>query len=73
MQIIDMNHSGDTRHDFDMSKDVEVAKAMEKFNALISSGKLASVPDPDGHSGRLIRQFDPEAKTIIFRNQNIGG
>lgn len=75
MQIIDMNRSGDTRHNFDVQSDdpVAVKAAMEKFNELMGAGKFASVPGPDGSSGRLIKAFDPSAETIIFRNQIIGG
>ncbi len=74
MQIIDMNRSGDTRHDFAIETDeTAVAQAMEKFNELVGLGKFASVPGPGGASGHLIREFDPTAETIIFRNQIIGG
>ena len=73
MQIIEMNSSGDTRHEFDVKKSEEVTKAMEQFNMLISQGKFASVPTGDGHSGRAIKEFDPTAEKIVFRNQFIGG
>lgn len=73
MQIIDMNRSGDTRHEFDVGKSEETEQAMKKFEELIGLGKFASVPAKDGHSGRKITAFDPTAETIIFRNQNIGG
>ncbi len=73
MQIIDMNRNGDTRHEFKVGDQAEIAKAMEVFNKLIGQGKFASVPAKDGGSGRLIKEFDPTAETIIFRNQNVGG
>jgi hypothetical protein len=73
MQIIVMDRSGDTRHDFDVSNVEEVNEAMERFNELICQGKFASVPSGDGHSGRSIREFDPTAEKIVFRNQFIGG
>jgi hypothetical protein len=74
MVIIEMNRSGDDRHEFKVDTDeAAVVAAMTKFNELIGAGKFASVPGPDGSSGRLIREFDPTAETIIFRNQIIGG
>ncbi len=73
MQIIDMNRSGDTRQEFDMADSAQVELAMSEFSRLVEQGKFASVPSEDGHSGRMIREFDPSAKTILFRNQNVGG
>lgn len=73
MQIIVMDRTGDTRHDFNVSDPVEVTKAMERFNELMAQGKFASVPSGDGHSGRAIKEFDPTAEKIIFRPQYIGG
>lgn len=73
MQIIVMDNTGDTRHDFDVDNSTEVEKAMSRFNELIAQGKFASVPSNDGHSGRSIKEFDPTAEKIIFRNQFIGG
>ena len=73
MQIIEMNRSGDERTVFDTADSEQVELAMEHFNALIGRGLFASVPSGDGHSGRAIKEFDPEAETIIFRTQYAGG
>lgn len=73
MQIIDMNRSGDTRHSFDMTDELQVQKAMDTFKELTGLGKFATVPGPDGAPGHHIREFDPTVENIIFRPQIIGG
>lgn len=76
MQIIDMNRSGDTRHEFDVAEQAGVDAAMEKFRELIGQGKLAYSVDETGKGQEVLRAntFDPQKHTkVIFQPQNIGG
>lgn len=70
-QIV-MDHTGDTRHDFDVSNSAEVAKAMERFNELIGNGFTAAKRTAAGQS-ELVRKFDPTAEETVFFPRLQGG
>ncbi len=58
-QIV-MDHTGDTRHQFD-ADDLEAVTAAEtRFNALTSAGFTAAVRDAGGDT-IVTRSFDPTA------------
>jgi hypothetical protein len=72
VQIV-MDGSGDTRHEFDASDLESVAKAEERFHALIGKGFRAVALGRDGNSGELTGSFDPNVEETLFIPQLKGG
>ena len=73
VQIV-MDGSGDTRHEFDASDRVDVAKAEERFRQLTGIGFRAVALSPEGGgSGEAIREFDPTVEQTLFIPQLRGG
>ncbi len=70
-QIV-MDHTGDTRHEFDAADQVAVGKAMERFNELVGAGYTAAARTGEG-SSRLIRSFDPAVEETLFFPRLQGG
>jgi hypothetical protein len=70
-QIV-MNHTGDTRHNFD-AKDVQaVLKAEDRFKELTRVGFTAAVQTPSGEVA-VTRAFDPTAEETLFFPRLVGG
>jgi hypothetical protein len=69
-QIV-MDHTGDTRHEFDSANQAEVADAMKRFAALTALGFTAAVRTAPGKS-EVARSFDPAAEETIFFGQSVG-
>ena len=70
-QIV-MNHTGDTRHNFD-PKDVQaVLKAEDRFKELMLFGFTAAVRTPSGEV-TVTRTFDPNAEETLFFPRLVGG
>ena len=70
-QIV-MDHSGDTRHYFDM-KDAEArAEAQARFEYLIGRGFTAAIRK-DSHEVARVRSFDPTAEETMFFPRLVGG
>ena len=72
VQIV-MDGSGDTRHEFDASDLESVAKAEERFQALIGKGFRAVAFGRDENSGELTGSFDPNVEETLFIPQLKGG
>ncbi len=72
VQIV-MDGSGDTRHEFDGSDLESVARAEERFQALIGKGFRAVALGRNGDSGELIGRFDPKVEQTLFIPQLKGG
>jgi len=70
-QIV-MNHTGDTRHNFDPKDLKAVAKAEERFKELTGQGFTAAVRTSSGEVA-LTRAFDPTAEETLFFPRLIGG
>lgn len=67
--------SAQTGHDekaWDKSDPVSVKEAQARFNELTKRGYFAARQEADGSHTQL-REFDPEAETIVLRPQLIGG
>jgi hypothetical protein len=70
----ELDKSGDTRVMWDRGNEDEVAAARAQFEALTGRGYLAyKAEGKDGHQGKQIRRFDPEAERIILVKQLVGG
>jgi hypothetical protein len=72
VQIV-MNHTGETRYEFDAADLEAVAQAQERFLHLTGSGFRAAALSGDGSPGRLIRSFDQAVERTLFIPQLKGG
>jgi hypothetical protein len=70
-QIV-MDHTGDTRHYFDVDDAKTLLKAEERFKALTSVGFTAAVRDTTGKV-TMTRSFDPTAEETLFYPRLVGG
>jgi hypothetical protein len=71
IQIV-MDHTGDTRHEFDAADKAQVALAEERFRELTGLGFTPAERTGPGTS-KLVRQFDPEATETLFIPRLKGG
>jgi hypothetical protein len=70
-QIV-MDHNGDSRHFFDVNDPEALARAEDRFAALIGQEFTAAVRDEAGQS-RVTRSFDPTAEETLFYPRLVGG
>lgn len=70
-QIV-MDHTGDTRHEFDPDNAEALARAERRFMELTGTGFTAAVRTAPGEVSR-IRAFDPTAKETLFYPRLVGG
>ncbi|OAF10387.1 MULTISPECIES: hypothetical protein [Bradyrhizobium] len=70
-QIV-MDHTGDTRHEFDPENAEAVARAERRFRELTGLGFTAAVRTAPGEVSR-IRSFDPTAHETLFYPRLVGG
>ena len=70
-QII-MDHTGDSRHEFDPEHAEALKKAEERFKELTSAGFTAAVRDANGGVS-VTRSFDPTANETLFYPRLVGG
>jgi hypothetical protein len=70
-QIV-MDHTGDTRHNFDTEDAKAVLKAEERFKTLTGRGFTAAVRNASGET-TVIRSFDPNAEETLFIPRFVGG
>jgi len=67
-----MDHTGESRHEFDPTDAAQVAEAEERFKALTGLGFTAAEKIGDGQS-KLLRSFDPNAEETVFIPRIVGG
>ena len=66
IQIV-MDHSGDTRHDFDANDAKALLEAEERFKQLTGAGFTAVIRKSSGEPA-VTRRFDPAAEeTSVFQ------
>jgi hypothetical protein len=70
-QIV-MDHTGDTRHEFDPVNAAAVAEAEARFKALTGAGFTAAERTGPGRS-RVVGRFDPAAEETLFIPRLKGG
>ncbi|MET3840419.1 hypothetical protein [Bradyrhizobium sp. OAE829] len=67
-----MDHSGDTRHDFDSNDPKARQEAEERFKQLTGVGFTAATRNSSGEPV-VARRFDPAAEETLFFPRLIGG
>jgi hypothetical protein len=67
-----MDHTGDSRHYFDLSDHNAVTEARKRFEALTKAGYIAAKRTGSGKS-ELLRQFDPTSQETVFIPRLVGG
>jgi hypothetical protein len=70
-QIV-MDHTGDTRHEFDPTNAAAVAEAEARFKALTGAGFTAAERTGPGRS-KVVGSFDPTAEQTLFIPRLKGG
>jgi hypothetical protein len=70
-QIV-MDHSGDTRHDFDTNDAKALLEAERRFIQLTGAGFTAAIRSPSGEPA-VSRKFDPTAEETLFFPRLVGG
>jgi hypothetical protein len=70
-QIV-MDHTGDSRHQFDPADAAAVAKAEARFKKLTGAGFTAAKRLGEGKS-EVIRSFEPTAEETLFIPRLQGG
>jgi hypothetical protein len=70
-QIV-MDHTGDTRHNFDAKDAKALLKAEERFKELTLVGFTAAVRTASGETV-VTRTFDPNVEETLFFPRLVGG
>ena len=70
-QIV-MDHTGDTRHSFEISDPQALSDAAQRFELLTGLGFTAAVRSSSGEV-TLGRTFDPTAEETVFFPRLVGG
>jgi hypothetical protein len=70
-QIV-MDHTGDTRHQFDAKDHEALLKAEERFRTLTGLGFTAAVREASGDVA-VTKTFDPTAEETLFYPRLVGG
>jgi hypothetical protein len=70
-QIV-MDHTGDSRYQFDPKDSEAMARAEERFRALTAAGFIAAERTSAGES-RRVKSFDPTAEEVLFFPRLVGG
>lgn len=71
IQIV-MDHTGDSRHQFDPGNNEQVAEAMARFNELMGKGYTAAERAGNGEA-KVTRAFNPNAEETLFFARLRGG
>jgi hypothetical protein len=67
-----MDHTGDTRHEFNPADALAVARAEARFKELTGAGFTAAKRLGEGKS-EIVRSFDPTAAETLFIPRLQGG
>lgn len=70
--LIVMDHTGDSRHEFDAADATALKAAEKRFTELTGAGFTAAVRTGPGEQ-KLVRAFDPTAEETLFHPQLVGG
>jgi hypothetical protein len=70
-QIV-MDHTGDTRHQFDPADGAAVTEAERRFHDLTRAGFTAAKRTGEGKS-EVLKTFDPTAGETVFIPRLLGG
>jgi hypothetical protein len=67
-----MDHTGDTKHQFDAGDVKALAAAERRFEELARAGFTAAVRTASGET-KVARTFDPTAEETLFYPRLVGG
>jgi hypothetical protein len=67
-----MDHTGDTRHQFDPADPSAVAEAERRFKELTGAGFTAA-KRLEGGGSEVVKSFDPTAEEMLFIPRLQGG
>ena len=70
-QIV-MDHTGDTRHEFDANDARALLEAERRFEQLTGAGFTAAIRNSSGDP-TITRRFDPKAEETLFYPRLVGG
>ncbi len=70
--LIVMDNTGDSRHQFDPTNNLDVLEAHRRFRELSKAGYIAAKRTGSGTS-ELIREFDPTVKKTVLFPRLVGG
>jgi hypothetical protein len=70
--LIVMDHSGDTRYDFDAGDAKALLEAEARFKELTGAGFTATTRNTSGEP-TVTRSFDPTAEETLFFPRLVGG
>lgn len=68
-----MDHTGDTKIMWDMSKKAEVKHAEDTFKKLKKKGYIAYSVKKNGDPGDVLHSFDPKIEKMIMSPPVVGG
>jgi hypothetical protein len=68
-----LDHTGDTRHEWDPSNPAEVEIARKAFQVAKDKKYLIYRTRADGTRAEQMRTFDPNAERIVCTPQTVGG
>lgn len=68
-----LDHTGDSRIQWDRRNSDEIAVARSRFNELRAKGYLAYRVNRSGNQGEVLDTFDPTAERIILHAPMVGG
>ena len=68
-----MDHTGHSTIEFDPTNTVDLNAAMERFNALISTGHAAATRKAGAGDYKLIKCFEDEQDETLFHPHMVGG
>ncbi len=70
--LIVMDHTGDSRHPFDPTNNIDVLEAHRRFRELSKAGYTAAKRTGNGTVERIL-ELDPTAKETVFFPRLVGG
>jgi len=68
-----MDHTGDTRHEFDAADAKAIGEAEARFQELTGLGFTAATRAAPGATPKVVRSFDPTAEETLFYPRLVGG
>jgi hypothetical protein len=72
-EMLVLDHTGDTKTVWDANNPDDVNAAREQFNALKKKGYIAYRVKKKGAKGEIMRDFDPDAESMILSPPMAGG
>lgn len=68
-----LDHTGDTSIPWDPNDAEGTAQVKAEFDKLLGAGHVAFAGNADGTNMEVVREFPPQAETIIISRPLVGG